>query len=180
MFESDSLSRKFKVTHSKFDSLVEKRLYPLVKLMDRLSWIMLFALMAMTAVDLFLRNFTNTSILGSVELTELMMVIIVFCSLAQCEVNDGHIRIELIMDKMGPKARAFADVFTQAICTIIFGLMSFSIFRHSINMKGYGEVTMDLNIPLYPFVFIACFGCIVMTLVLLSKTIINILKAMES
>ncbi|NOX35198.1 MAG: TRAP transporter small permease [Deltaproteobacteria bacterium] len=168
------------MAHFKIDSLIENRLYPLVKLIDKLSWIMLFALMTMTAIDLFLRNFTNTSILGSVELTELMMVIIVFCSLAQCELDNGHIRIDLIMDHAGKRTRAFADVFTQALCTVIFALMSLSIFNHSINMKEYGEVTMDLNIPLYPFIFIACLGCVVMTLVLFSKTIINILKAAGS
>ncbi|MCD4676403.1 MAG: TRAP transporter small permease [Desulfobacula sp.] len=168
------------MTQFKIDFLTEKRLYPLVRLIDKLSWIMLFALMAMTAVDLFLRNFTNASILGSVELTELMMVIIVFSSLAQCEVDDGHIRVELVMDKFSPKVRAVADVFTQALCTIIFALMSVSIFNHAVNMKGYGEVTMDLNLPLYPFIFIACLGCMVMTLVLFSKTIINIIKAVGS
>lgn len=168
------------MTYLKFETLIEKSLYPVVRFIDRLSWIMLFVLMAMTALDLFLRNFSNSSILGSVELTELMMVIIVFCSLAQCEADDGHIRIDLIMDKFGPKTRTIADAFTQAVCTIIFCLMSVSIFRHAENMKGYGEVTMDLNLPLYPFIYIASFGCIVMTLVLFSKTIINILKAVKS
>ena len=152
----------------------------MVRIMDKLSWIMLFAMMALTAVDLFLRNFTNASILGSVELTELLMVIVVFCSLAQCEVDNGHIRVELIMDKMGPKTRAIADVFTQSLCTILFALMSLSIFNHSANMKKYGEVTMDLGLPLYPFVYIACFGCFIMTLVLLCKTILNIMKAVKS
>lgn len=165
---------------SSFETLVEKRFSPLVRVVDKLSWIMLFAMMAMTATDLFLRNFTNSSILGSVELTELMMVIVVFCSIAQCEVDDGHIRIGLIMDKFSPGARNLADIFTQALCTAVFTLMSVSIYHHAGNMKQYGEVTMDLHIPLYPFVYIACFGCVLMALVLFCKTIINIIKAVQS
>ena len=168
------------MTQSKFEALIETKFYPIVRFIDKLSWIMLFALMIMTALDLILRNFSNTSVLGSVELTELMMVIIVFCSIAQCEADDGHIRIELIMDKFGPKVRNFADIITQTVCTIIFALMSISIFRHAANMKEYGEVTMDLNLPLYPFVYIAFFGSFIMALVLLGKTIINNLKAVKS
>lgn len=163
----------------KFETLIESKFYPVVRFIDKLSWIMLFVLMTMTALDLFLRNFSNSSILGSVELTELMMVIIVFCSLSQCESDNGHIRIELIMDKFGTKTRNIADIFTQGLSTFVFGLMSISIFNHAANMKEYGEVTMDLNLPLFPFVYIASFGCILMTLVLLCKTIINILKAAE-
>ncbi len=165
---------------TKFEILVESKLYPVVRFIDKLSWIMMFALMTMTALDLILRNFSNTSVLGSIELTELMMVIIVFCSLAQCEADDGHIRINLIMDKFGPKVRNYADIFTQMICTIVFSLMSLSIFHHAADMKKFGEVTMDLLIPLYPFVYIASFGSATMALVLLSKTIINILKAVKS
>ena len=158
----------------------EKGLYPLVKALDYLSWITLFAMMTITISDVFLRKFTNTSILGTVELTEFMMVIVVFCSLAQCEVDDGHIRVELIMDKFGPKVRTFTDIFTQTLCTVLFALMSTSIYHHAINMKSSGEVTMDLGLPMYPFVYIGFFGCIVMTLVLFIKTILIISKALKS
>lgn len=170
---------KSQVPPTKFEIFVESTFYPVVRIIDKISWIVLFALMAMTALDLFLRNFSNTSVLGSVELTELMMVIIVFCSLAQCEADDGHIRIGLIMDKFGPFTRKIADIITGIICTIVFSLMSLSIYHHAVNMKKYGEVTMDLNIPLYPFVYIACFGSFIMSLVLLSKTIVNIIKAVK-
>ncbi len=167
------------MSQTRFESFIETRIYPFIGVMDKLSWIVLFVLMVMTATDLFLRNFTNTSILGSVELTELMMVVIVFCALAQCEISDGHIRIELVMEKFSPKARLYADTLTQAICTLTFALMSTSIFHHAVGMKKYGEVTMDLNLSLYPYVYIASFGCIMMTLVLLFKTIINILKVVN-
>ena len=168
------------MTQSNNTTRAEKKLYPLVKFIDYFSWITLFAMMAITITDVFLRKFTNTSILGTVELTEFMMVIVVFCSIAQCEVDDGHIRVELIMDKFGPRFRAYADIFTQTLCSVLFALMSLSIYHHAINMQSSGEVTMDLGLPMYPFVYIALFGCIVMTLVLLSKTISIILKAIKS
>lgn len=156
---------------------VEKGLYPLVKILDYLSWVTLFSMMAITILDVFLRKLFNTSILGTVELTEFMMVIVVFSSLAQCEVDNGHIRVELIIDKFGPKVRTYANIFTQTLCTALFAMMSTSIYHHAINMKSSGEVSMDLGLPMYPFVYIAFFGCIVMTVVLFFKTILIISKA---
>jgi TRAP-type C4-dicarboxylate transport system permease small subunit len=168
------------MVHQNNTPWLAKRLYSFVKFLDCLSWVTLFAMMTITISDVFLRKFTNTSILGTVELTEFMMVIVVFCSLAQCEADNGHIRVELIMNKFGPKARTFADIFTQILCTVLFALMSTSIYHHGINMKSSGEVTMDLGLPVYPFVYIALTGCIVMTVVLLSKTIVIISKAIKS
>lgn len=159
---------------------IEKKVYPLVRIMDQVSWIMLFAMMAMTTTDLFLRNFTNSGILGSIEMTEFLMVIVIFCSLAQCEVDDGHIRVNLVMDSFSPRIQALADLFTQFLCTILFALMSTSIYHHAVNMRSSGEVTMDLHLPIYPFVYIACFGCIVMTLVLLIKTAAAFIKVVSS
>jgi len=159
---------------------ITKSFYPLVRLLDYLSWITLFIMMTITISDVFLRKFFNTSILGTVELTEFMMVIVVFCSLAQCEVDNGHIRVQLIMDKFGPRAKIVADIFTQTLCTLLFALMSTSIFHHAANMKSSGEVTMDLGLPMYPFVYVAFLGCIVMTMVLFFKTIGIVLKAAKS
>lgn len=159
---------------------IEKGLYPLIKLLDQIAWVMLFAMMSMTITDLFLRNFTNSGILGSIEMTEFLMVIMIFCSLAQCEVDNGHIRVDLVMDKVNPRIRAFADVFTQALCTILFAMMGTSIYHHAVNMRLSGEVTMDLHLPIYPFVYVAALGCVAMALVLFVKTMAILTKAFSS
>ena len=57
-------------------------------------------MMLMTMIDVLLRKFTNLSILGTVELTELMMVIVIFGSLAQCEVDGGHIKQEVFISPL--------------------------------------------------------------------------------
>ena len=162
------------------DTIAEKGLYSVVKFVDYFSWLTLFSMMVITITDVLLRKFTSTSILGTVELTEFMMVIVVFLSLAQCEVDDGHIKVALVMDKFGPKVQLFADIFTQTLCVVLFAMMSISIYHHAVNMKSSGEVTMDLGLPMYPFVYIAFFGCIIMTLVLFLKTILIIFKAFKS
>lgn len=154
----------------------DKILLPVVKFLDRLSWIMLFAMMAVTVTDLFLRNFTNSGILGSIEMTEFLMVMVVFFSLARCETKNGHIRVELVMEKFSDRSKILADIFTQTLCTVLFVLMTISIYRHAASMKASGEVTMDLHLPIYPIVYVAAAGCLVMTLVLMLKTLSLIIR----
>ena len=82
-----------------FTQRVESRFYPIVRFVDRITWVVLFIMMLMTMADVFLRKFSNLSILGTVELTELMMIVIVFCSLAECQAGDGHIKVDLVLKR---------------------------------------------------------------------------------
>jgi len=146
-------------------------LFPIVRFVDRITWIALFGMMMMTITDVFLRKFTNFSILGSVELTELMMVIVVFCSLAQCEVDDGNIKVDLIYKRFSPRIRTVLDFVTQLLSCVLFGIMAWALYLQAVDMKEWGEVTIDLNWPVYPFVYIASFGCILLALVLFVKSL---------
>lgn len=159
--------------------LIKTLLYRIAALLDRISWVVLFVMMVMTMVDVFLRKFTNITIIGCGEMTEMMMAVVVFCSLAQCQVNDGHIQIDLIMGRCSPRVQALVDTLTQFFCFILFCLITVSTFRHGIEIWEWQEVSIDLAIPIYPFIFIAAFGCALLALILLIKTITRFSEASD-
>jgi TRAP-type C4-dicarboxylate transport system permease small subunit len=160
------------MTMESFAQGIKSWLFPIVRFVDRITWITLFGMMIMTMTDVLLRKFTNFSILGSVELTELMMVVIVFCSLAQCEADDGHIKVDLIYKRFSPRIRAVLDITTQFLCCVLFCVMAWALYLQAVDMKEWGEVTIDLNWPVYPFVYVASFGCILLALVLFFKFLV--------
>ena len=137
-------------------------------------------MMLMTMADVLLRKFSNLSILGTVELTELMMIIVVFSSLAECQVGDGHIKVDLVLKRFSPKVQSIFDVFTQFVCFALFSMMSLAIWQHANRMKEWGEVTIDLALPLYPFIYVAVIGCALLALVLLIKALVALSVVMES
>jgi len=165
---------------SRFGECAEKWLFPFVRMVDRITWVVLLAMMTMTMIDVLLRKFTNHSLLGTVELTEMMMVIVVFCSLAQCETKDGHIKIDLLYKRFSPRLRAIVDTVTQFTCFLLFCFMTCALYLQAMDIREWQEVTMDLRMPVYPFVFIACFGCALLALVLLFKTVAALNEAIES
>ena len=144
----------------------------MTRLLDSVAWVVLFAMMTMTVVDVLLRKFTNMTIIGAGEITEMMMAVVVFCSLAQCQVDDGHIKIDLLMRNAGPRPRAIVDVVTQFLCFVLFCLVTWGTFKHGLEIMAWEEVSIDLAIPIYPFVFVAVIGSAVLTLILLYKTMI--------
>jgi TRAP-type transport system small permease protein len=136
---------------------------------DRLSWAILFFLMVITAADVFVRKVFNTSILGTVELTELSMVAIIFFSLAECQVHDGHIKVDLVLKSFSKRTQAVFDVITQTICFLLFSLMTWALYLHAVGMREGGEITLDLGLPKYPLVYVACIGSALLAAVLFCK-----------
>ena len=161
---------------------VESWLLTVTRYLDIVSWVILFIMMIMTMIDVTLRKlpYVNMSVIGNLELTELMMVIVIFCSLAQCQAEDGHIKVDLVLKRFGPRVQSIVDTLTQLICFGLFSFMTWSLYTYASEMKEYGEVTMDLGLVKYPFVYIACIGCGLLTLVLLFKTIVALREVFES
>jgi len=163
----------------KISRILEKGLLPVARLLDRLTWIVLFVMMVMTMTDVLLRKLTNTTIIGAGEITEMMMAVVVFCSLAQCQVEEGHIKIDLIMRKAGPRIQSVVDMVTQFLCFGLFCLVTWGTFKHAMEIMEWEEVSIDLAIPIYPFVFIAVLGSAMLALILLYKAVIALEKVLE-
>ena len=163
----------------KFLRILEKGLLPVARHLDHLTWIVLFVMMAMTMTDVLLRKLTNTTIIGAGEITEMMMAVVVFCSLAQCQVEEGHIKIDLIMRKAGPRIQSVVDMVTQFLCFGLFCLVTWGTFKHAMEIMEWEEVSIDLAIPIYPFVFIAVLGSAMLALILLYKALIALEKVLE-
>jgi TRAP-type C4-dicarboxylate transport system permease small subunit len=158
----------------------ESWFYPLSNLLSRVSSVILFLMMALTVADVFLRKVFSKPILGSVEVTEFMMVTVVFFSLAQTEVLNRHVKVDLVMSRLSKRTQGLIDMITRLVCFLLFCGITWSTLIYSGRMRASGEVSQDLWIPVYPFVYIVAVGCALLTLILLVKffmALINVVKS---
>jgi TRAP-type C4-dicarboxylate transport system permease small subunit len=162
--------------HNRIESVV----VPVSRFFDKISWIVLFAMMMLTVVDVLMRKLFARSVLGTVEITELMMVIVVFLAFTQTELENGHIRIDLVMSRFSKKVQAFSQLLTQTACAVLFGIMAVSTYRYAVDMMGSGEVTMTLKIPIYPFDFVIVVGYACITLALICKSLAALCEVMKN
>ena len=140
---------------------LEGWVYPMAKFMSRMASVVLFLMMLLTITDVFLRKVFNQSILGTVEVSEFMLVVLIFFSLAHTEVLDGHVKVDLIMSRFGRRTQGVVDMIIQFACFILSGLITWSTAVYSEKMRASGEVSQDLWLPIYPFVYIVAVGCAV-------------------
>jgi len=158
---------------------MERIIKPVAAFFDWISWFFMGVMVLLTVAQVLLRKLFSSSILGTIEMTELMMIVIVFLAFAQTELDDGHIRIDILMKNLSKRVRKSVDVVTQFICSVIFGIMTYAAFIYALDVMESGEVTMDLRIPIYPLDFVIVIGFAAMTCVLILKTLKSVCEVIN-
>ena len=159
---------------------VELWVNPISKIVNRIASGVLFFMMLLTIADVFLRKVFSSSILGTVEVSEFMLLILVFFALAQTEVLNGHVKVDLVMGRFSERSQAMVDAITQLACFSLFGLFTWSALVYSGKMREAAEVSQDLWLPIFPFVYVVAVGCALLSLVLLTKFFMALVKIIKS
>lgn len=119
-------------------------------LTDGLSALVLFALMVMTCIDVFGREFLNAPLNGATELTQLMMGVIVFAVLPIVSFREEHITVDLL-DKWFPRRIAPSrQVILNLAAGIMMAVVCWRVWIIGEFQMEYGDGTEFLEIPLGP------------------------------
>lgn len=138
--------------------------------LNRVAGAILFFMMLLTLIDVLLRKFWSQGILGGLELTEFMLAGMVFCALAQAEIEDRHVRVDLIAGRNPARAGKHLTAFVQFLSALMMGAISVSSFLYALSIRTAGEVSLDLGIPRYPLILVATLGCALLGFVMLIRS----------
>lgn len=113
----------------------------------------LFGMMALTFVDVFMRYIVGDSIRGSFEITELMMVILIFAGLPLVSRKDEHVTVDLLDHVLPMPVRKALRVIAHFVCGAALLGMCWLMWRKAGEVVGYGDVTAALRVQLWPYVY---------------------------
>ena len=132
--------------------------------------VVLFAMMMLTFTDVLLRYVFNAPLRGAFEVTELMLVVLIFSGLPLVSRNDKHVTTDLI-DKFVPTRmrKALAAAIHLIVSAVMLGV-GWLIWQKGGKMSETGDTTAGLHIPIFPFVYL-------MSLLILITAVIHVLKA---
>jgi TRAP-type C4-dicarboxylate transport system permease small subunit len=143
--------------------------HSLARGLNRLAGGILFFMMILTLLDVLLRKFWSQGILGGFELSEFMLSGVVFCALAQAEIDDRHIHVDLIASLKQARLEKPLTALVQFLSALMMGAIASSCFLYAISVHAAGEVSLDLGIPRYPLMLLATLGCALLVLVMLIR-----------
>ncbi len=128
----------------------------------------LFVLMVLVMAHVIGRYIFSFPVPGSVELIELLMVLVVFLGFAECAVQRGNVSVDLFVDRLPKKVQAVIDTVT---CFFSIGIVSLITWQSAVQAKALwqsGHVSGVLHIPHYPFAILMVLGWAAFDLVLVA------------
>ena len=135
------------------------------------SGVGILAMMLLTCADVMLRYLFNAPIEGTLDLTQMLMVIVVFFGLAYCGWTGGHVVVDLIRELLPKKVVVPLAVAVNAVGAAAMLAMAWESYQTSLTYMLTGETPMTVLIPKYPFIWVAAFGALTYAAVLLFKTV---------
>src|SRR5213075_3409607 len=114
---------------------------------------LLLAMMCLTFVDVVARYLFNRPIRGAFEITELMLLVLIFAGLPLVSHADEHVTMDFI-DRMLPERVAALWVrVVHAACAAIMFFLSWQVWIKAGRISGYGDTTDVLRVLVGPFVY---------------------------
>ena len=112
-------------------------------------------MVALTFADVFLRYFCHNSLNGTVEATELFMVVVVFSSIAYTQWTRNHVVMDVLTASMTPRWQNIWEAVTAFWCVVVAALCVYTSIRYG---QRTSSMTAVLQVPLRPFIYFVAFG----------------------
>jgi len=131
-----------------------------------LGMICLIGLMAMVVFEVVARYVFNRPMHGYIDIMEMMMVLLVFLTLAYCQREGGHIRMELFMTRVlrGGRRYHLVEFFHLLISLVGFGIIALFAVVETLHAREIGDSTMTIYLPTWPVRLLAAIGAIFLCL----------------
>ena len=124
-----------------------------------LAALALFAIMALTLVDVAGRKLLSQSVPGSLEVTEILMVVVIFAALPLVSLHGEHVVFDSLDALMPPWLRRVQQGLVDLLCAGSLGALAWLMWDKASQMASYGDTTAQLKLPLGPFVDLMAVLC---------------------
>lgn len=149
----------------------------LSRILDKIAGLCMVAVMVLVVSNILLRVLFNSPILGAYEYVVFLTVVTIGLSLAHCAVQNGHIAVSFVVDRLPLKIQVAVDLFMNTAAMFFWGLCAWQIAVYAKKMSASGVFSPTAQIPLHPFIYLVAFSILALCLVLLVRTADSLQKA---
>lgn len=134
----------------------QRLIVPLALLIRVIVSIVLVSMMALTVVDVFGRYVLNRPVLGSFEITEVLLAGLVFCALPLVSLSKEHITVDLTDHFFSARWAKWRDAMVTWVCAACMAFLTWRFWFKALEAVEYGDMTAALHIPMAPLVWVMC------------------------
>ena len=113
----------------------------------------LLVMMLLTFVDVVLRYLFNRPMAGAFEMTELLLLVLIFAGLPLVTYSDEHALMDFIDRLLGPRGTRWLERAVQVLCAAVMFLLAWLVWLKADRIWAYRDATDVLRIVYGPFVY---------------------------
>ena len=129
----------------------------------------LLGLMFLILFDVVMRYVLRLPFLGGFELTELLMILVVFLALPYCAATGGHVAVDVLAPILDRPAFRWLLVPIHLTGAALMIVIVWQATLYSIGSAERGEASQMLEVPEWPFEFVTAVSAAIFAAVLLRE-----------
>lgn len=129
--------------------------------------VLIFAIMALTVVDVVGRYLFNAPVKGSIEAIELMLGVLIYMAIPLASARAEHIRIDLLDYLLGPRARQAQRLIGNAASAVVMAFLAWRLYERGKQFAQFRDTSSHLGVPLAPVAWLMAFFAAITVLVVL-------------
>jgi TRAP-type C4-dicarboxylate transport system permease small subunit len=145
---------------NKLDSSIKK----IEGVLQGIILLMFFVLMLLGSGDVLGRYLFNSPIIGTKEISSILVVGIVVLGWARTQARGAQINVTLIISRFSQSAQAKINFITTFLSLILFSLIVWQSIKVAIRLWESERLVNILLIPLAPFQLIVTLGALILCL----------------
>ena len=119
----------------------------------------LFAIMALTFLDVLGRKLADHSIPGSLEMTEMLMVAVIFASLPLVSLRGEHVLFDSLDPYLPAPVLRAQKALIHLLLAVLLLALAWLMWTTAGEFLASGETTAQLRVPKAPFVYGMALAC---------------------
>lgn len=122
----------------------------------------LFTIMWLTLFDVSGRKFLNHSVPGGLELTEILMVVVIFGAMPLVSWRGEHVVFDSLDHMIPGWLKSIQNRLIELICALTFGGLALLLMQRAQRFAEYGDTTVYLQFSIAPVAWLMA-GLLVIT-----------------
>ena len=127
-------------------SMLESVLKRVTKILDVIGGTALTFMMLLTVADVLMRA-GGHPLVGTFEVVAMSLALVIGFTIPKVSFDRGHVRVDLIIERVSKRTRNVLNIFTRLICLVFFLIISYNLFAVASELRASGEVSPTIQLP---------------------------------
>ena len=143
------------------------------RFIDSIEWVAAFfvGVVALnTFIAVFMRKFFAVTIPDYYNFGQFLLGILIFWGIAATSYRGTHITVDLVWANVTPKYQRWIDIFATLVLLFVVTVQTYTLFDKVVVTRDDHILTMDLQLPIWPFFALAWIGDVSAVLLIAIRT----------